>query len=153
MWTVPSRSRSSRRSTATRRGKTVSYTHLDVYKRQELADLFADDSGSEARDDDFDLTAALEKASFVAVSYTHLDVYKRQVPDIRIAPAGSGAGNYLRLIYDLCHNGCLLYTSDLCAHNKERTAVHARNGVIDDNNFLPCIAVGAFSPKYKLLEI
>ena len=42
---------------------------------------------------------------------------------------------------------------DLCAHNKERTAVHARNGVIDDNNFLPCIAVGAFSPKYKLLEI
>lgn len=28
------------------------------------------------------------------------------VPDIRIAPAGSGAGNYLRLIYDLCHSCC-----------------------------------------------
>ena len=38
---------------------------LTGFDEKELADLFADDSGSEARDDDFDLTAALEKASFV----------------------------------------------------------------------------------------
>lgn len=38
---------------------------LTGFDEKELADLFADDSGSEVRDDDFDLTAALEKASFV----------------------------------------------------------------------------------------
>ena len=38
---------------------------LTGFDEKELADLFADDSGSEARDDDFNLTAALEKASFV----------------------------------------------------------------------------------------
>ena len=37
---------------------------LTGFDEKELAELFADDSGSEARDDDFDLTAALEKASF-----------------------------------------------------------------------------------------
>ena len=35
---------------------------LTGFDEKELADLFADDSGSEARDDDFDLTAALELA-------------------------------------------------------------------------------------------
>ena len=38
---------------------------LTGFDEKELADLFGDDSGSEAKDDDFDLTAALEKASFV----------------------------------------------------------------------------------------
>ena len=38
---------------------------LTGFDEKELADLFADDTESEAKDDDFDLTAALEKASFV----------------------------------------------------------------------------------------
>ena len=47
--------------------KPVSYTHLDVYKRQEEQDV----------------TFQLIKDKFleivIPVSYTHLDVYKRQV--------------------------------------------------------------------------
>ena len=35
------------------------------FDEKELADLFSDDTDSEAEDDDFDLTAALEKAAFV----------------------------------------------------------------------------------------
>ena len=38
---------------------------LTGFDEKELADLFSDDSGNDARDDDFDLSAALEKASFV----------------------------------------------------------------------------------------
>lgn len=38
---------------------------LTGFDDKEISDLFADDSDSEAEDDDFDLTAALEKASFV----------------------------------------------------------------------------------------
>ena len=38
---------------------------LTGFDEKELADLFGDDSGNDVRDDDFDLTAALEKASFV----------------------------------------------------------------------------------------
>lgn len=37
---------------------------LTGFDDKEIADLFADDTESEAKDDDFDLTAALEKASF-----------------------------------------------------------------------------------------
>ena len=73
--------------------KAVSYTHLDVYKRQaeksaRLAELDAllnmDDRGN----DDPDCERTTEKPSVLAelrdragripVSYTHLDVYKRQ---------------------------------------------------------------------------
>ena len=53
---------------------TVSYTHLDVYKRQ--------DSGSpEESESANSLSGDAETGSgedFVPVSYTHLDVYKRQ---------------------------------------------------------------------------
>ena len=35
------------------------------FDERELADLFADDNNTSAKDDDFDLTAALEKAAFV----------------------------------------------------------------------------------------
>ena len=35
------------------------------FDESELADLFADDNNTSAKDDDFDLTAALEKAAFV----------------------------------------------------------------------------------------
>ena len=47
----------------------VSYTHLDVYKRQAYAMRF------------YELMSGQTKPLFVllAVSYTHLDVYKRQV--------------------------------------------------------------------------
>lgn len=38
---------------------------LTGFSEKELAELFSDDSDSKAKDDDFDLTAALEKASFV----------------------------------------------------------------------------------------
>ena len=38
---------------------------LTGFDEKEVADLFAVDGGSEVEDDDFDLTAALEKASFV----------------------------------------------------------------------------------------
>ena len=47
-----------------RHGKAVSYTHLDVYKRQSPA-----------------WTPSCRSASPEPVSYTHLDVYKRQ-PEI-----------------------------------------------------------------------
>lgn len=40
---------------------------LTGFDEKELADLFADDSGSEVRDDDFDLTAALENGDMVKV--------------------------------------------------------------------------------------
>ena len=43
-------------------GYDLSMTGFD---EKELADLFADGTGSDAKDDDFDLTAALEKAAFV----------------------------------------------------------------------------------------
>ena len=43
--------------------------------------------------------------------------------------------------------------SDLCVHNKECAAVHARNRVIDDNDLLASVPVCVFPSKYKLLEI
>ena len=53
--------------------KSVSYTHLDVYKRQDIAycgvDIIRDNAGK---------LYVLEVNSIPAVSYTHLDVYKRQ---------------------------------------------------------------------------
>ena len=54
--------------------ESVSYTHLDVYKRQGLCKAIV--AGEDLRKDE-----VLEKhADWVdAVSYTHLDVYKRQV--------------------------------------------------------------------------
>ena len=57
---------------------TVSYTHLDVYKRQSLWDV---DSGSikiggvDVKELAF---ADFNRKIAYAVSYTHLDVYKRQ---------------------------------------------------------------------------
>lgn len=40
-------------------------TELTGFDEKELADLFSDGTDSEAKDDDFDLTSALEKAAFV----------------------------------------------------------------------------------------
>ena len=60
----------------------VSYTHLDVYKRQEFLYAYADeDLGSNVgkgiiRNGETDMTFPDNGSN--AVSYTHLDVYKRQ---------------------------------------------------------------------------
>ena len=64
--------------------EAVSYTHLDVYKRQQL--LSAEGSLADRAVDDvglvetvLDLTSLGLLNSLGTVSYTHLDVYKRQV--------------------------------------------------------------------------
>ena len=65
---------------------TVSYTHLDVYKRQ----LYIYEAVKDMQVANVELTGSWEKTllqieqhtletrSFMPVSYTHLDVYKRQ---------------------------------------------------------------------------
>ena len=54
---------------------TVSYTHLDVYKRQDLCIGCTQCTG--ICPEVFQMTGILAVA--VPVSYTHLDVYKRQM--------------------------------------------------------------------------
>ena len=71
----------------------VSYTHLDVYKRQ-ILDSFADRIGNDTwktvitQEGLLTVQALLRrtatKSTAVAVSYTHLDVYKRQVHECNI---------------------------------------------------------------------
>ena len=51
----------------------VSYTHLDVYKRQVLQ------HEEQAGEADGDAHAGQLLVGVIPVSYTHLDVYKRQV--------------------------------------------------------------------------
>ena len=64
---------------------TVSYTHLDVYKRQQFLFMNLDYARTERvqfEDDDYYyyVKAVPKKTVAVrAVSYTHLDVYKRQI--------------------------------------------------------------------------
>ena len=66
------------------RRRSVSYTHLDVYKRQDLEKLKVAELREKADELGVD-HKGLKKAELVdavldasAVSYTHLDVYKRQ---------------------------------------------------------------------------
>ena len=74
------------------KAEAVSYTHLDVYKRQVLAELLAvveqrqaliqgEQRLGAARLDPTDHVGDLQGllVILVPVSYTHLDVYKRQV--------------------------------------------------------------------------
>ena len=67
----------------------VSYTHLDVYKRQEQKHATANNAA-----------AASLATGFMPVSYTHLDVYKRQGVDRDADEATAGivstTGPYLR---------------------------------------------------------
>ena len=74
---------------------TVSYTHLDVYKRQDhcrvIFDFYFSDVsetarayneqsvavGSRVQDEDLEICEAVQRG-LKSVSYTHLDVYKRQ---------------------------------------------------------------------------
>ena len=66
---------------------TVSYTHLDVYKRQVLMLVFREPDELWTPGDLLSIGAAIEHVCLEAVnlglgavSYTHLDVYKRQGP-------------------------------------------------------------------------
>ena len=58
------------------RSCAVSYTHLDVYKRQELD--WTNDIGAGPFKSPYRWAPLTWKVDSVAVSYTHLDVYKRQ---------------------------------------------------------------------------
>ena len=70
---------------------TVSYTHLDVYKRQVPVDEMVKDMRSLfnpiAKDKKIEFEIVVDKTvpssiatdKMRAVSYTHLDVYKRQI--------------------------------------------------------------------------
>ena len=51
---------------------SVSYTHLDVYKRQECYTFFEDVCTVN------ELLSLSQRFEVATVSYTHLDVYKRQ---------------------------------------------------------------------------
>ena len=64
----------------------VSYTHLDVYKRQEIQGVIIVGQGEETNVaqelEEYVVTRELQRHFadfFAAVSYTHLDVYKRQL--------------------------------------------------------------------------
>ena len=71
----------------------VSYTHLDVYKRQVQrvgVSLFFSSAGSRSGGQKIRLcptpatgTHSLPARRPASVSYTHLDVYKRQMPEMR----------------------------------------------------------------------
>ena len=69
--------------------KSVSYTHLDVYKRQN--ERIAADREKYSRQikelfEQKGLSYVSLAGDYLAVSYTHLDVYKRQV----LARVGNG---------------------------------------------------------------
>ena len=60
----------------------VSYTHLDVYKRQPTDNLFAENMPTAALvAENAKIPVICGESGMVAVSYTHLDVYKRQVQE------------------------------------------------------------------------
>ena len=61
--------------------RSVSYTHLDVYKRQHVASLISHMLFSLVVKFGVEIIAngAHLQSHSIAVSYTHLDVYKRQV--------------------------------------------------------------------------
>ena len=57
----------------------VSYTHLDVYKRQALERERKIQKAALAIKKKYGKNAILKAMNLEAVSYTHLDVYKRQL--------------------------------------------------------------------------
>ena len=62
---------------------SVSYTHLDVYKRQRFTNTKLKDEEIKTYANDISITPLsipmLCGPGAIAVSYTHLDVYKRQI--------------------------------------------------------------------------
>ena len=105
---------------------TVSYTHLDVYKRQVLLCLagcfalaFTAAGQTIAVDISHPTNHFVPKETLgagvdriAAVSYTHLDVYKRQAAR-GVAPRADGSARQQRPTVVTGHSlgGCLLYTS------------------------------------------
>ena len=108
----------------------VSYTHLDVYKRQAYAsnlpdESYADVEGSYASNEiainwSAALVALVSSLDALTVSYTHLDVYKRQVGHYVRSdnPFDGPFGDtrfYVAAQYEpaviVVHTPCLLYTS------------------------------------------
>ena len=65
--------------------KPVSYTHLDVYKRQGVDNGNGLESFKNTPNDSMfvELNSDSQIKYSYAVSYTHLDVYKRQVKDFQ----------------------------------------------------------------------
>ena len=59
--------------------ETVSYTHLDVYKRQDMSRKNRSPEEKARRAKIRELLQMANIDSMDAVSYTHLDVYKRQI--------------------------------------------------------------------------
>ena len=75
--------------------KTVSYTHLDVYKRQSV---FCSQNLGAGQSDR--IKKGL-RCGITAVSYTHLDVYKRQegyIASFEITPASTDDREGLRCV-------------------------------------------------------
>ena len=67
---------------------SVSYTHLDVYKRQ-VGRRVTEDDGPALQNRKFLKSHPDSEITrtFVSVSYTHLDVYKRQPQEGRASPS------------------------------------------------------------------
>ena len=94
--------------------KPVSYTHLDVYKRQILRSGTGDFTfifGNKAE-------GVLHQHQYVPVSYTHLDVYKRQ--------GWNGSGKRISIkdtrgIIDAILDGSI----EMCI--RDRREIHQRN--------------------------
>ena len=58
---------------------TVSYTHLDVYKRQDyMLKSTVKRENPDYNYQSYDMVNSKNHSYYMAVSYTHLDVYKRQ---------------------------------------------------------------------------
>ena len=89
----------------------VSYTHLDVYKRQGLIIALCPHSSDYMRYRNFNLLSIYyvfrprlrprltQSRSALPVSYTHLDVYKRQVPYLIRSPVVKSYPCILPLFY------------------------------------------------------
>ena len=70
---------------AIEKGTSVSYTHLDVYKRQRLCSAIRQLTAVSVESFGVSVVSASITCIWVllnstSVSYTHLDVYKRQTP-------------------------------------------------------------------------
>ena len=81
---------------------TVSYTHLDVYKRQALAcgpGMGVSHEALVLLENACQLELPLVLDADAPVSYTHLDVYKRQIEGSAIVSSASGKASSLSLIH------------------------------------------------------
>ena len=79
-----------------RSARSVSYTHLDVYKRQSRTTVGFSQNGSDGSSQgSFTMVNVADSTN--AVSYTHLDVYKRQAYAQHCQLRPESRGSLLRL--------------------------------------------------------